>query len=415
MIAHILPSALSGCVRAPASKSAAHRALICAALSEGETEILCPGSNADIEATLRCLTGISASCERTESGFVIRGGKAAGEAAVDCGESGSTRRFLIPVAAALGTQCDFYCAGRLPQRPLDGLRETLAANGVSLSAPGENPVRVRGGFGGSRFTLPGNISSQFVSGLLFALPLLPNGGEIRIEGPLSSANYVEMTLQALKQFGISVTRTPEGFSLPGGCRYKTPGRLSIEGDWSGAAFWLCAGQAVSGLSAHSAQGDRAILDVLARMGAEIDRTEDTVSARGALCGTVVDADPIPDLVPPIAAAAVHAAGETRIVNAARLRDKESDRLRTTAAALNALGARVEELPDGLIISGGKPLTGGTCDSCGDHRIAMAAAVGALRADGESHILGAECVAKSYPGFWRDLARLGGRVTLEEGA
>ena len=414
MIARITPSRLAGCVRAPASKSAAHRAMICAALAEGETFIRCANTNADMEATLRCISALGARTERLADGVRILGGRFQKEAPADCGESGSTLRFLIPVAAALGCATDFQCAGRLPERPLDALRDALHAHGASLSPAGTNPVRVRGKLQPGRYVLPGNVSSQFVSGLLFALPLLSDESEIVIDGPLSSADYVEMTLQALAAFGICPERTETGFRIPADAAYRSPGEMRIEGDWSGAAFWLCAGVPVTGLLDNTAQGDRRVLDVLCRMGAEIRRDGDAFAACGCLQGTVIDADPIPDLVPPLAAAAVFAKGETRIINAARLRAKESNRLYTTTAALRSLGADIREEGDGLRICGGKPIPGGIADAYGDHRIAMAAAIAAVRAEGESVIRGAEAVNKSYPGFWRDLANLGGQVTLSEG-
>lgn len=414
MIARITPSRLSGCVRAPASKSAAHRAMICAALAHGETQVFCSDSNADIEATYRCITALGAKAVRMTDGMRICGGNFAKTARTDCGESGSTLRFLIPVAAALGCETEFYCTGRLPERPMDALRDALCAHGADLSLAGENPVRVQGMLSPGRFTLPGNVSSQFVSGLLFALPLLDGESEIVIEGKLSSADYVEMTLQAQAAFGVYPERTKDGFRIPANAAYRSPGEMQVEGDWSGAAFWLCAGVPVKGLLKDTAQGDRRVLGVLAQMGAEITYDDGVFTAGKVQWGTVIDADPIPDLVPPLAAAAVFAKGETRIVNASRLRAKESDRLFTTAAALQSLGADIREDGDGLYIRGGKPIEGGIADSYGDHRIAMAAAIAALSAEGESVIRGAEAVHKSYPGFWRDLESLGGKVRLSEG-
>ncbi len=414
MIARIIPSRLAGCVRAPASKSAAHRAMICAALAVGETHIRCADTNADIEATLRCISALGARTERTAEGVRILGGSFANMAQADCGESGSTLRFLIPVAAAVGCETDFLCAGRLPERPMDALRDVLSAHGASMSDAGVNPVRIRGRLQPGRYNLPGNVSSQFVSGLLFALPLLSGESEIVIDGPLSSADYVEMTLQSLAAFGIRPERTENGFRIRSDMAYRSPGEICIEGDWSGAAFWLCSGIPVSGLLENTVQGDRRVLDVLCRMGAEIRCEGDAFSASGCLHGTVIDADPIPDLVPPLASAAVFAQGETRIVNAARLRAKESDRLFTTAAALRSLGADIREEGDGLLIRGGKPIPGGIADAYGDHRIAMAAAIAGVRAEGESIIRGAGAVNKTYPGFWRDLESLGGQVILSEG-
>ena len=259
-----------------------------------------------------------------------------------------------------------------------------------------------------RFLLPGDVSSQFFSGLLFALPLLSGPSELRAATPPESAGYIAMTLAALRRFGIVTEPLPDGWAVPGGQRYRSPGAVRAEGDWSNAAFWLAAGAlsrpvTVTGLQAESGQGDRVILEYLRRFGAEVEQNADAVTVRPApLRGCSLDVRSTPDLAPPLALLAACAAGTTRITGAARLRYKESDRLASIAAALRALGADVRDLPDGLEIAGGR-LTGGTVDACGDHRIAMLAAIASARCD--VRLRGAECVEKSDPHFWQTLAGL----------
>ncbi len=279
--------------------------------------------------------------------------------------------------------------GRLPDRPQEILLHLLAEHGAAADA-GRLPLTLSGGLRGGRFTLPGDVSSQYVSGLLFALPLLPEGGEICLSTPLQSAGYVEMTLRSLARFGVGVERTATGYLVPGGQKYRSPGELSPEGDWSNAAFFLAAGVEVTGLDRESAQGDRVIERLLPALGG----------------GAVVDLEQIPDLLPILAVAAARARGVTRFVGGARLRLKESDRIESTASLLRALGVGAETLPDGLTVHGGS-FVGGLVDGANDHRIVMAAAVAAVTAKGAVTIRGAEAVAKSYPRFFEDLKSLGG--------
>ena len=262
------------------------------------------------------------------------------------------------------------------------------------------------------YSLPGNVSSQFISGLLFALPLLGGNSTLAVTGALQSARYVSMTEQALAEAGILTKKDGPVWQIGGGQRYASPAVQTVEGDWSNAAFFLCMGAlsatgvTVTGLNSTSLQADRAITEILVRFGAELTVSEDAVTVRrGVLHGITLDAGPIPDLVPVVSCLAALCDGETRVENAARLRLKESDRLQTTAALLSALGGSVRELPDGLIISGRGRLSGGTADACGDHRIAMSAAMAACGCEGPVTVSGSECVAKSYPAFWEDFASL----------
>ncbi len=410
-----------GCVRAPASKSAAHRLLICAALADGPTVLECRDISNDIAATAGCLAALGARIERTENGFFVTPidrKRLPASAACTCGESGSTLRFLLPVAAALGADADFYPEGRLPSRPLSPLYEEMVAHGVKLSPQGSVPFSVRGKLTAGDYTVAADVSSQFISGLLFALPLVPGESKIHLTGKFESRSYVDMTVDALRRFGVRIGFENNTYSVHGG-EYRTPGNVRAEGDWSNAAFWLCAAAAgedpvtVTGLNSGSLQGDRAIVDILKDFGAHVELADDSVTVYPSdLRGMRINAENIPDLVPVLAVTACAAAGETVIYNAARLRLKESDRLNAVCALIRALGGEAEETPDGLRISG-KKLSGGVCDSFGDHRIAMSAAVASAQCGGNVTVTGAEAVSKSYPRFWEDLALLGGSFTSEK--
>lgn len=406
------PARIAGRIAAIPSKSQAHRLLICAALANRTTRLACGGLSEDIEATVRCLNAMSAAIDCRDGVFTVRPLDFAEETGtLDCGESGSTLRFLLPVAAALGLCAEFKLHGRLPQRPLSSLWEEMEAHACTLSRPAPDVVRCEGRLHAGVFRLPGDVSSQFISGLLFALPLLPSDSEILLTSPVQSRGYINLTLHALAQFGIAVEETPTGWRVPGAQRYRSPGNLAVEGDWSNAAFWLCAGAVsgpvtVTGLDLSSPQGDRAILDVLRRFGARVDETADAVTVLPEpLTGCTVDVSDIPDLAPPIAFLAACARGESRITGAARLRIKESDRLKTIAQTLHALGGTVQELPDGLVLSGGTPLHGGLVSSHNDHRIAMLAALAACACTAPVTLRGAEAVKKSYPRFWADYRSL----------
>ena len=415
MTVTVSPGARSGTVCPPASKSQAHRLLICAALGENAVELECGGVSRDIAATAACLNALGANVAvdtdtiRAEPVRTVP----AGLCRLPCGESGSTLRFLLPVAGALGAEAVFLREGRLPERPLAPLDRELTAHGMTLRTEGA-ALYCSGQLRSGAFTLPGDVSSQFVSGLLMALPRLTGDSTLTVTGNLESAAYVTMTEDALMRSGVFLDRSGGTYAIPGGRTFALPEKLRVEGDWSGAAFFLCMGAlsepgiTVEGLSMVSSQGDRAVTDILRTMGAEITLSLRGIHVRrGELRGCVIDAAPVPDLIPALSAVAAGAEGETRIVNAARLRLKESDRLESTAAMLSALGAEVEELPDGLVIRGKPALRGGTVDPRGDHRIAMAAAVAASLCRESVVIPGAGCAAKSYPRFWEDLDTLKG--------
>ena len=410
----VLPAgALTGTVKIPASKSQAHRLLICAALGDAPVTLLCDGLSKDIIATARCLQALGAKVE-TEDDRILRltPGRADAPCTLPCGESGSTLRFLLPVAAALGATATFHMEGRLPQRPLAPLDEELVRHGVTLKRSGDT-LTVSGRLQSGDYTLPGNVSSQYISGLLMALPLLCGDSTLTVTEPVESAGYIAMTEDALRLSGIQFQKDGCVYRIPGGQTAHLPAELAVEGDWSNAAFFLCAGAlsetgvTVTGLNTASSQGDRAIVDLLRQFGAKVTEHSNSVTVSAApLHGITVDAAAIPDLIPIVSVVAACAAGETKIVNAARLRLKESDRLTTTANMLRALGGEAEELPDGLRLCG-SALTGGTVDACNDHRIAMAAAVAASLCP--VTVLGSECVQKSYPRFWEDYASVKGET------
>ena len=457
------------------SKSMAHRAYICSALAklcgaDGEissrdfadsgrlserketdssalarlgsvVQVECRASSKDIDATISCLEAL-----------------VAGQREMHPGESGSTLRFLLPIMGALGHSADFYGEGRLPERPLSPLYEELTRHGCKLSPMGSIPLTIEGQLEAGDFNIAGDVSSQYISGLLFALPLLEGDSRIIISGKFESKAYVDMTMKVLRDFGIEVDEEPGEvrrsgstvmpgeeavalqsqvstyiYNVPGGQKYKSPGTYVVEGDWSNACFWLAAGAlvpggiAVGGLDQNSLQGDKAIVPILEEFGARVDARADEIwvgppagaepqTGRGAasnaesqastgLVGIEIDASQIPDMVPVLAVLASAAAGDTVIKNAGRLRIKESDRLASVTQVLNALGADIEEKPEGLVIHGVQRLKGGKVSSHNDHRIAMMAAIASLISEGKVEIEGKEAVAKSYPRFFEDLRDL----------
>ena len=385
----IKPRHLRGDLTVIPSKSMAHRMLICAAFADKPTQLICPESNRDIDATADCLVSLGAQILRTESGFSVFPGKELPkEAILNCRDSGSTLRFLLPVAGALGVDATFQMEGRLPQRPLSPLWEEMERMGCSLSRPTADTIRCTGKLKPGAYSVSGSVSSQYITGLLLALSLMDQPSSLEITGKIESAPYIQMTKEVLSLFGSD----PE---QPGTQEFHSPGYLTVEGDWSNGAFWMAANQLdsdllVSGLNFDSCQGDRAVMGILPLLEAR--------------CPTVSAAD-IPDLVPilSVVAAAKHGAVFTDIQ---RLRLKESDRVASVIAMIEALGGTAWATEDTLTV-GGTGLTDGTVDSCNDHRIAMSAAIAATVCKEAVTILVAECVEKSYPKFWEEYSRLGG--------
>lgn len=382
----ITPGKLTGTITPPPSKSQAHRLLIAAALAEGESVIHNLVDSRDIQATRRCMSELTTKSDNLPE--------------LDCGESGSTLRFLIPLALALRGGGVFKGHGRLMERPLKPYFDLFDEKNIRYKQ--ENGVlTVEGRLTPGEYRLPGDVSSQFLTGLLFALPLLDGPSVIIPTTPLESEGYIAMTLDAMHKFGVDIPTTrsiPPQYRIPGGQKYRSA-EAAVEGDWSQAAFWFAARNLgcdidIQGVAQDSLQGDR-IIEAYCQ---ELSRSGDIE----------LDMSGCPDLAPPVAAAAAVRRGTTRIVNAGRLRLKESDRLAAIAQTLNAMGAKIEEHPDSLTIYGQDELSGGCkMDCCNDHRIAMMAAIAAVRCKEPVTLLGAECVAKSYPIFWVHYRVLGG--------
>lgn len=414
----ITPSKLKGSIEAIPSKSHAHRVLIAQKLAQlqgqNKTDSLdIPTFSEDIGATKNCLVQLDKSMPY-----------------LDCKESGSTLRFMLPVAMALKDEAVFIGTGKLPYRPVSPLKEEMENHGCRFLMGSKNQsssdkykeiCTIRGRLKAGTYELAGNVSSQFITGLLFALPLLDNDSELRLTTKLESAGYVDLTLDVLRSFNITINQklTDEGFiiyEIPGKQRYTEPDGLTIQGDWSNAGFWLACGAlggdiTVTGLDMTSSQRDKEIVSILQKMGADITASSDgSITCRGTkLKGAEVSVSQIPDIVPVLAAVMSQAAGASMITNAERLKIKESDRLKTVYDFLSRLGADITYAGAGLSLTGRKTLEGGEVSSHNDHRIAMAAAVASCGCAQPVIIHGAEAVRKSYPGFFRDFASLGGNV------
>lgn len=389
----ITPHKLHGKLRAIPSKSQAHRLLICAAFSDKQTVIHCPETNQDIEATASCLQSLGAVIKRTQQQYIVQPITAIPrKTELNCGESGSTLRFMLPIVGALGVDTTFLLAGRLPHRPLSPLWEEMERHGCTLYRPTENTIRCSGQLRSGRYNIDGSVSSQFITGLLFALTLLPGDNTLKITGTIESKSYIDMTQNALLCFGINTT----DFTTQAAEHFISPGDLMVEGDWSNGAFFLSANHIgndvdLIGLNPSSAQGDRIVVKLLD----QLTKTDATI-----------DAANIPDLVPilSVVAAAKHGATFTNI---RRLRLKESDRVASVCQMLSQLGINTDAQENILRVFPGH-FHSCTINSFVDHRIAMSAAIAATCADGPVTITDAQCVSKSYPTFWDEYRRLGGQ-------
>ena len=410
----IEPSPLKGEIAAIPSKSVAHRMLICAALADGPTTLRIPKTSDDIDATADCLRALGAAITVNNEDYIVEPiAQIENIPLLDCGESGSTLRFLLPVAAAAADRCRFDGHGRLPERPLSDLTDAMKEHGVSFD--GEKlPFAIGGRLRGGIYRLPGNVSSQYITGLLLALPLCEEDSVIELTTALESASYIDITLSVLKTFGITVHCERNRYIIPGKQVFRSPGTLPVEGDWSNAAFFLTAAAlnndiTMTGLNPNSAQGDRKIIALLEQLGAVTQKDNGRLTLRSdELKGCTIDIQDTPDLLPVLSVAAAFAQGKTTFINAARLRLKESDRLASSAAMIENLGGRAEVGEDELTVYG-TGLIGGTVESCNDHRIAMSAAVAATRCSKPVTILHAEAVKKSYPGFYNDYNKTGGKA------
>ena len=387
----ITPGKLTGTITAIPSKSQAHRLLICAAFADVPTVLHCPETNRDIEATAGCLNALGADIVRTETGYQVSPVAQLPKTAVlNCHDSGSTLRFMLPVAGALGVDTTFQMEGRLPQRPLSPLWEEMERMGCCLTRPTADTICCQGRLKAGEYTIDGGVSSQFITGLLLAAALIPGESHITLTGKVESKPYITMTQRAMELFGLHTAN----FCVKAGKSFHSPGELTVEGDWSNGAFFLAAkalGNAVvtENLAPDSSQGDRAAFELLPALKENI-----TISA----------AD-IPDLVPILSVVAACNNGAV-FTDIRRLRLKESDRVASVIAMLEALGGQAEATEDTLTVYG-TGLVGGTVDSVNDHRIAMSAAIAATVCKEPVTILGAECVKKSYPHFFEEYRRLGG--------
>ena len=416
-------SPLCGEIAAIPSKSDAHRAIICALLSRSVCKISPIIHSDDIMATVSAAAALGAKCTvdgnvlTVDSTDIIKCGE---HTQIDCNESGSTMRFMLAAAAALGANADFDGSGRLPQRPITDFCELFPAHGAALSS-NHLPTTLSGALTCGEYKISGSISSQFITGLLLALPILPGDSRITLTTRLESKPYVDLTLSVMRKFGVVATEDEHGYVIPGNRQYNCDS-YTVEGDWSQAAFFLAAGAiggdiAMSGLQLDSVQGDKRIFDIIKQFGGNIyESGGKIISQKGSLCGIDVDASQIPDLVPIIAVLAANAKGTTRIYGARRLRYKESDRIKTVIAALKAFGVDVTEHDDGMEITG-KPnyVMESDVDCANDHRIAMAFAVMAAygSAANVGELLGHYCVRKSYPDFFDDFAKLQKGVTSND--
>lgn len=403
----IYPSKLIGTLNAPSSKAYSQRMIIAAALAGGVSEISNLTVSKDISVSAAAMEALGATVHADEDTFTISGIKnPPAKADIDCCESGATLRFVIPIAAALGTESMFKGQGKLPQRPITPYIRELSAKGITFEPQGGLPLHMSGKLLPGEYKMEGDISSQFITGLLYALPLCQEDSSVKLTSVLQSKPYVDMTITALKKFGVEIEETEENgllvYNVKGGQKY-THCNISVEGDYSQAAFFYVANALgseieIKNLDPDTAQGDKAIVDIINGCGKELKPF-------------TADVGDIPDLVPILTVLGCLTKGTSRIINAARLKIKESDRLVDVARALNGIGGKVTAGDDFLEIQPVEKFTGGEVDACNDHRIVMSAAIAALSSDSPVIIKGAEAVNKSYPRFFEDYKALGGKFEV----
>ena len=412
------PFVPNGTVNVPPSKSDVHRAIICAAMANGVSRISPVALSNDIKATIGCIKALGADAVLENNVLTVDGTNMYKNktALLDCGESGSTLRFFIPIAAVGNINATFVGKGKLPQRPIGIFTEALPKAGTVCKTEGGLPLEIKGQLKSGIFEIPGNVSSQFITGLLLALPILESDSEIVLTSPLESVGYIAMTIRTMKQFGVNIQATEKGWHIKGGQSYKTCD-YTTDGDWSQAAFFMVLGAVsgkvtVKGVAKDSTQGDKKCAEILARFGAKVTQLDNEVTVeKGKLKAITIDASQIPDLVPVLSVCAAFAEGTTKIINAERLRIKECDRLKATAELLNNLGGKVKELSDGLEITGVSSLKGGNVNGYNDHRIVMSAAVCAARSDEDITATFAMSINKSYPDFYIDYNSIGGKANV----
>lgn len=412
------PFVPNGTVNVPPSKSDVHRAIICAAMANGVSKISPVALSNDIKATIGCIKALGADAVLENNVLTVDGTNMYKNktALLDCGESGSTLRFFIPIAAVGNINATFVGKGKLPQRPIGIFTEALPKAGTVCKTEGGLPLEIKGQLKSGIFEIPGNVSSQFITGLLLALPILEGDSEIVLTSPLESVGYIAMTIRTMKQFGVNIQATEKGWHIKGSQSYKTCD-YTTDGDWSQAAFFMVLGAiggkvTVKGVAKDSTQGDKKCAEILARFGAKVTQLDNEVTVeKGELKAITIDASQIPDLVPVLSVCAAFAEGTTKIINAERLRIKECDRLKATAELLNNLGGKVKELSDGLEITGVSSLKGGNVNGYNDHRIVMSAAVCAARSDEDITATFAMSINKSYPDFYIDYNSIGGKANV----
>lgn len=412
------PFVPNGTVNVPPSKSDVHRAIICAAMANGVSRISPVALSNDIKATIGCIKALGADAVLENNVLTVDGTNMYKNktALLDCGESGSTLRFFIPIAAVGNINATFVGKGKLPQRPIGIFTEALPKAGTVCKTEGGLPLEIKGQLKSGIFEIPGNVSSQFITGLLLALPILEGDSKIVLTSPLESVGYIAMTIRTMKQFGVNIQTTEKGWHIKGGQSYKTCD-YTTDGDWSQAAFFMVLGAVsgkvtVKGVAKDSTQGDKKCAEILARFGAKVTQLDNEVTVeKRELKAITIDASQIPDLVPVLSVCAAFAEGTTKIINAERLRIKECDRLKATAELLNNLGGKVKELSDGLEITGVSSLKGGNVNGYNDHRIVMSAAVCAARSDEDITATFAMSINKSYPDFYIDYNSIGGKANV----
>ena len=418
MNAKCTPSEISGTVRAISSKSDAHRILICAALSKKRTRIYCNVMSKDIAATISCLESMGTDISVDGDFITVIPKEFNKKAEIDCNESGSTLRFLMPVVSALGIDTIINGSGRLPQRPISPLKEEMEKKGVTFHTDNKFPLHLTGQLQSGEYEIQGNISSQFITGLLFALPLLNGDSKIKLIPPVESKSYLDITVSVLRKFGIQIDEQENTYTIKGNQQFISPEEISVEGDWSNASFFLCAGAlcekgvTVTDLDINSPQGDKKILEVLTSMGADVKISGNKITVKkNKLNGITVDASDIPDAVPIISVMACACNGDTIIINAQRLRIKESDRIKSVVEMLHSVGGDVEETDDGMIIHGSATLNGGVVNGYNDHRIVMSASILSTLCKEDVIITDSNAVEKSYPDYFADFNKMGGNVNV----
>lgn len=420
----IQPCNLSGEITIPPSKSISHRAIICAALSRGICKIKNVMLSDDVQATINAISALGASCNLSDDVLTVDGRNmlAVENAIIDCDESASTLRFLIPVAATEGVNVCFIGKGKLPSRPIGIYLQCLPKKGVTCECKNCLPLKIKGKLQPGQFLIPGDVSSQFITGLLMALPVLDGDSEIILTSDLESAGYINVTLSVLEAFGIEIGKTQHGYYIKGNQSYK-PTDFTVEGDWSQASYFIAAATlskdpntqiTIKGLNKNSLQGDKIAIDLFSKFGADIKFVGDDLVVRpggGPIKPIRFDASQAPDIVPTVAFTAMFADGITVICGAYRLKLKECDRLTASSLGINCMGGLSQTESDGIVIFGKNFIKGGIVESYNDHRMIMAMAVTAVRTNNDVVINHVQHVNKSYPTFFEDFNRLGGKADV----